>query len=268
MIHPEELTKEVALIARETGHYLHEQKHSLRPEDIIEKAEFDYVSHIDKAAEIRLIKQLSALLPQAGFISEEGQATYRNETFCWIIDPLDGTTNYLHDFAPYCVSIALRKEHEIQLGVVYEVCRKECFCAWKGGGAWLNNQPIHTSSTTETNRAFIGIGLPYNYQKYRPLADRIIPHLYGSAAGLRLTGSAAANLCYVAAGRYDLWFEAYIRLWDFAAGALLVEEAGGTVSDFRNSPHYASSHHIIASANQSMHQNALNLISGYTDAIL
>jgi myo-inositol-1(or 4)-monophosphatase len=264
----EQLTEKITLIAREAGEFVGEQRKSFRPEDVVEKGKYDYVSHIDKDTEVLLIRRLSALLPEAGFISEEGQAAYHDEEYCWIIDPLDGTTNYIHDFAPYCISIALRKGDVIVIGVVYEVCRRECFYAFEGGGAYLNGKPIHVSRTTETERAFIGIGLPYNYAKYGALAGDIIPRFYGASMGIRLTGSAAANLCYVAAGRYDVWFEAYIYLWDFAAGARIVQEAGGIVTGFDRNPDYASSHHIVASANGVLHQKMLDFISGHTDSIL
>ncbi|MDR1525334.1 MAG: inositol monophosphatase [Tannerella sp.] len=267
-MNPEQLTEKMILIAQEAGSYLCEQRKSFRPEDVMEKGKYDYVSHVDKDTEILLINRLSELLPEAGFISEEGQAAYHDEEYCWIIDPLDGTTNYMHDFAPYCVSIALRKGGTVLVGVVYEVCRRECFYAWKDGGAYLNGNPIHTSPTTETNKSFISTGLPYNYEKYGPLARSVIPRFYGASAGIRITGSAAANLCYVAAGRFDFWFEAYIKLWDFAAGARIVLEAGGTVTGFDNNPDFTLSHHIIASSNDTLHQQVLNFISGHIHSIM
>ena len=264
----EQLTKEVILIAKEAGQFLREQRKSFRPEDIIEKKKYDYVSHVDKGAEILLIERLSGLLPEAGFISEEGQAAYHDEAYCWIVDPLDGTTNYLHDYAPYCVSIALRKHETMLVGIVYEVCRDECFYAWKGGGAYLDGEPIRTSRITETAKSFIGIGLPYNYEKYGSLANQIIPWFYGASMGVRITGSAAANLCYVAAGRFDCWFEAYIKLWDFAAGALIVSEANGIVSGLDNHPDIASSHHIIASSNNVLHKKILHILSEHISEIV
>ena len=256
----EQLTKEVIEIAKNAGEFLKKERLDFRSEDVIEKHKFDFVSYIDKNTEIMLVKQLSELLPAAGFITEEGQAEYNDEEYCWIIDPLDGTTNYIRDFAPYCVSIALRKGNDLLIGVIYEVCRDECFYAWKGGGAYLNGKQLYTLSNEDIEKAFIGMGLPYNYEKYMPVAENIIPRFYGSCTGLRLIGSAAANLCYVAAGRYDLWFEAYIKPWDFAAGALIVLEAGGVISGFDNNPDVLSSHHIIASSNQTIHQKALDFL--------
>ncbi|MDR0395368.1 MAG: inositol monophosphatase [Tannerella sp.] len=271
MIQPpylEQLTEKIIRIAEEAGDFLHEQRKSFRPEDVIEKEKYDYVSHIDKDTEIMLIERLSKLLPEAGFISEEGQAEYHDEEYCWIVDPLDGTTNYIHDLAPYCVSIALRKGHDLLIGVVYEVCRRECFYAWKGGGAYLNDKRIQVSQTSDIDKSLIGTGLPYNYTKYRPLADVIIPHFYGSSMGIRISGSAAANLCYVAAGRYDCWFEAHIKLWDFAAGALIVTEAGGITSGMDNNPDVTVSHHIIASSGRTLHDKVLKALSGYIPDIL
>jgi myo-inositol-1(or 4)-monophosphatase len=266
--HPEHLTQMTIRIARETGKFLREQRKSLRPEDIIEKEKYDYVSHIDKDAEIMLIDRLSSLLPQAGFISEEGQAEYHGQEYCWIVDPLDGTTNYIRNLAPYCVSIALRKGPEILLGVVYEVCRRECFHALKGRGAYLNGKRIRVSRTTEIDQSLIGTGLPYSYKQYRPLADAVIPQFYGASIGIRISGSAAANLCYVAAGRYDCWFEAYIKLWDFAAGALIVSEAGGLTSGMDHNPDVTASHHIIASSGRPLHEKMLKALSGHIADIL
>jgi len=263
----EQLTKEVIIIAKNAGDYLKKQKQDFRPEDVIEKNKFDFVSYVDKNTEIMVIKHLSELLPSAGYITEEGQADYNEEEYCWIIDPLDGTTNFIHDFAPYCVSIALRKGNTILVGVVYEVCREECFYAWKGGGAFLNGKPLNTSENTELEKSFIGIGLPYNYKKYKSVAENIIPQFYGVCAGIRITGSAAANMCYVAAGRYDLWFEAYIKIWDFAAGALIVTEANGIVSGFYDNPDFMSSHHIVASSNNILHKKILNFLSPHLNCL-
>ena len=263
----EQLTRDVVVIAKNAGSYLNKQRQEFRPKDVIEKGKFDFVSYVDKNTEVMIIKQLSELLPSAGYITEEGQAEYNEEEYCWIIDPLDGTTNFIHDFAPFCVSIALCKSDKILIGVVYEVCRDECFYAWKGGGAYLNDKPLSTSGNTEMEKAFIGIGLPYNYEKYKPVAENIIPQFYGACAGIRLTGSAAANMCYVAAGRYDFWFEAYIKPWDFAAGALIVSEANGIVSGFYNNPDFMASHHIIASSNQILHKKILDILSPYLTLI-
>ena len=129
------LTEAVCCVAREAGHFLKEERKSFRREVVQEKHAHDYVSYVDKASEKKVVSALRKLLPEAGFIAEEGSAAYSDETYCWVVDPLDGTTNYIHDNAPYCVSIALRDKQSLLLGVVYEPCRDECFYAWKGSKA-------------------------------------------------------------------------------------------------------------------------------------
>ena len=193
-----------------------------------------------------MVTELSALLPEAGFIAEEGSATYNDEPYCWVIDPLDGTTNYIHDNAPYCVSIALRSRDELLLGVVYEVCRDECFYAWKGGKAWLNGEPLHISDIDDVTNAFLIVELPYNDAAYKQIAMHLLDDLYGKAGAIRLNGSPAAALCDVAAGRFDGWLEAFIGKWDYSAAALIVLEAGGEVTDFYGSRDFMEGHHIIA----------------------
>ena len=136
MVDLRQLVEEVKAVAVCAGHFLKEQRAAFDRSKVQEKGPHDYVSYVDKRSEERLVGQLSALLPGAGFITEEKTTRqYAEETYCWVIDPLDGTTNFIHDMAPYCVSIALRNREEVLLGVVYEVCRDECYWAYKGGGA-------------------------------------------------------------------------------------------------------------------------------------
>ena len=236
------LTEAVCCVAREAGHFLKEERKNFRRESVIEKCTHDYVSYVDKESERRLVTELSALLPEAGFIAEEGSATYNDEPYCWVIDPLDGTTNYIHDN----VSIALRSRDELLLGVVYEVCRDECFYAWKGGKAWLNGEPLHISDIDDVTNAFLIVELPYNDAAYKQIAMHLLDDLYGKAGAIRMNGSAAAAICYVAAGRFDGWLEAFIGKWDYSAAALIVLEAGGEVTDFYGSRDFMEGHHIIA----------------------
>ena len=195
MLDLKQLTVEVCRIATEAGHFLKEERKNFRRERVMEKHAHDYVSYVDKESEVRLVKALSALLPEAGFITEEGSATYQDEPYCWVIDPLDGTTNYIHDEAPYCVCIALRSRTELLLGVVYEVCRNECFYAWKGGKAFMNGEEIHVSDVRDIKNAFVFTELPYNYDQYKPTALHLIDNLYGAVGGIRMNGSAAAAVC-------------------------------------------------------------------------
>ena len=259
MLDLKQLTAEVCRIAIEAGAFLREERKNFRRERVVEKHAHDYVSYVDKESEVRLVKLLSALLPEAGFITEEGSATYQNEPYCWVIDPLDGTTNYIHDEAPYCVSIGLRSRTELLLGVVYEVCRNECFSAWKGGKAYMNGEEIHVSNITEVKDAFLITELPYNHIQYKQTALHLINELYGKVGAIRMNGSAAAAICYVAIGRFDGWAEAFIGRWDYSAAALIVQEAGGKVTDFYGNDDFIEGHHIIAT-NGHFHELLQNLL--------
>ena len=242
----EYLCAEVRQIARKAGAFLRDERQKFDRERVEEKSAHNYVSYVDKESERRLVEQLSTLLPEAGFIAEEGSGSLTDEEYCWVIDPLDGTSNYIHDMAPYSVSIALRDREELLLGVVYEVCRNECFYAWKGGKAFMNGEEIHVSNVEDIKDAFVITELPYNHLQYKQTALHLIDQLYGVVGGIRMNGSAAAAICYVAIGRFDAWMEAFLGKWDYSAAALIVQEAGGKVTDFYGEDHFIEGHHIIA----------------------
>lgn len=246
------ITLQVCEIAKRTGNYLVSERRNFNKEKVIQKNSHDYVSYVDKEAEKMTVKELNSLLPHAGFVTEEGTVEQAVGGLNWIIDPLDGTTNFIQDFAPYCVSIALVQDNDILLGVIYEVCRDECFYAWKGGGAFLDNKQIHVSDSDIEN-AFIGLDLPYNAEEYKPIIVNSFDKLYGKVASLRLAGSAATSLCYVANGRYDGWAEAFIKTWDYSAGAIIVREAGGKVTTFDGDEDISGTHHIVAT-NEIIHE--------------
>ncbi|MDR1556550.1 MAG: inositol monophosphatase [Tannerellaceae bacterium] len=251
---------EVRRLAREAGLFLKRERTKFDSSRIEEKSAHNYVSYVDKESEAFLVESLSRLLPEAGFVTEEGSATHRHEKYWWVIDPLDGTTNYIHNTAPYCVSIALRDETEILLGVVYEVCREECFYACKGGKSFLNGQEIQVSGVSDLDRAFIALGLPYQSEAYKPVALRLIDRLYGQAGGCRLQGSAAAEICYVAAGRFEARIEAFLGPWDVAAASLILTRAGGRITDFSGGASWPSGDEVIAS-NGKIHPDILALLS-------
>lgn len=253
------LTASVCRLAREIGAFLKAERKNFHRDAVQEKHSHDYVSYVDRESEHRLVGALHELLPEAGFITEEGSATCHDEPYCWVIDPLDGTTNYIHDNAPYCVSIALRSRTELLLGVVYDPCRDECFYAWQGGGAYVDGERLSVSRTNCLEEAFLVTELPYNSDLYAATGLHLVRSLYGRAAGLRMTGSAALAVCYVAAGRFDGWLEAYIGLWDFSAAALMVLEAGGRVTDFHGHDNFIDSHHIIAT-NGAIHSDLQQLV--------
>ena len=170
-----------------------------------------------------------------------------------------GTTNFIHDNAPYCVSIALRGKTGLLIGVVYEITRDECFWTYKGSASYLNGTEIHVSSVSALDDAFIELGFPYNAEAYRPMAVHLVNTLYGNVGGLRLMGAAAVELCYVAAGRFEARIEAFLGPWDIAAGTLILENAGGKVSDFKGGNSFYSGAQVLAS-NGKLHADLLDII--------
>lgn len=259
MLDLEFITSEVRKIAIENGAFLREERRNFNRDKVEIKGFHDYVSYVDKESEKRLVAKLSQLLPEAGFIAEEGTGSFTSEEYCWVIDPLDGTTNFIHNIAPYCVSIALRNREELLVGVVYEVCRDECYWAWKGSKAYLNGEEIHVSSINNIDNAFIALGFPYKYEDYMPIAWKLVERLYGTASAMRLLGAAAAELCYVAAGRFEVRIEAYLGPWDIAAGTLILQQAGGKVTDFSGGNSFYSGNEVLAS-NGKMHDALLEVL--------
>ena len=256
------LVSQVCDVAVGVGAFLREQRAAFDRSAVQEKGPHDYVSYVDKASEVRLVRELSALLPEAGFVTEEkttGQYTGEEE-YCWVIDPLDGTTNFIHDMAPYCVSIALRSQTELLLGVVYEVCRNECYWAYKGGGAYLNGRPIHVTDIASIDQAQILLGFPYDSERFRPVVLGLIGQMYGTVGAERLLGSAAVELCYVAAGRAEARIEGFLGPWDVAAGCLILSEAGGRVTDFSGGDTHLSGREVLAS-NGHVHAQLLQVVA-------
>lgn len=261
MIDLENLCEKVQQIARKAGSFLAEEQKKFDRARVEEKGAHNYVSYVDKESERYLVEKLSALLPEAGFIAEEGSGSLADEAYCWLIDPLDGTSNYIHDMAPYAVSIALRNKEELLLGVVYEISRDECFYAWKGSKAYLNGREIHVSTVSLLDKAFIALGFPYDSDRYRPMALRLIDKLYGFAGGTRLLGSAASEICYIACGRFEARIEAYLGPWDVAAAGLILMQAGGRLTDFAGGDTWPEAKQVLAS-NGVLHDTILELIKG------
>ena len=251
----EALTTAVCRIAQRAGEYIATERERFQDKSVERKHAHDYVSYVDKGSEKLIVEALQPLLPEAGFVTEEGLAAYRDEQYCWVVDPLDGTTNFIHRFPPYCVSIALCQGHEILLGVVYEVTTGECYYAWLCGGAYMNGQCISVSNHP-LDEALLCLQLPYNSDAYRPVIHTLIDRFYGHAASVRMMGSAAMALCYVAAGRLDGYMEQYIGRWDYMAGALIVQEAGGHVTDFEGQADFTQGNSVVAS-NGLIHEHLL-----------
>ena len=206
----------------------------------------------------KIVKELQLILPHAGFIVEENTRSEKKE-YNWIVDPLDGTTNFIHGILCYAVSIALEHNGKIILGVVYEVSRDECFYAVSGGGAFLNQKPIHVSQNKTLKDCLIATGFPiYNFERINPYL-KTLEHLMRNTHGIRRIGAAAADLCYLACGRVDAYYEYNLKPWDVAAGALIVIEAGGKVSDFSDGENWLFGQEVIA-ANSSVFKEFSSLI--------
>ena len=240
------LTTMVTDVARTAGQFILSKREKFTAGMVEVKRRNDFVSHVDKGAERIIVEQLKRLLPEATFIAEEGTESRSDARFCWVIDPLDGTTNFIHGMPFFAVSIALMDGNTPIVGVVYELNRDEMFTAWKGGGAWLNGSPVAVSQTTDVASSLIGTGFPY--YDYHLLDEylALFKHLMQFSRGLRRPGSAATDLAYVACGRFDAFYEYSLSPWDVAAGILLVQEAGGQVSDFQRGPDYLFGKEIIA----------------------
>jgi myo-inositol-1(or 4)-monophosphatase len=241
------LCLQVCEIARESGKIMAEERKNFDPLKVENKGLHDLVSYVDKESEIRIIKALQSLLPESGFIAEEGTSDKTGEQYNWVIDPLDGTTNYIQGVPVYCVSIALMDNNEPVLGVVYEVGQQECFYAWKGGGAYLNGQPIRVAESADMHEAFLATGFPYSNFDQIESYLLFLQWAMKNSRGVRRLGSAAADLAYVACGRFDAFWEYDLKPWDVAAGVVLVQEAGGKVFDFQGGDDYIFGKSIMAS---------------------
>jgi len=253
MIDLKDLTSKVADIAKEAGTYLRESQSTFNTDTITSKSLNALVSEVDQNTERLLVERLSALLPEAGFLTEEETTTQDlDKEYTWVIDPLDGTTNFLHGLPIYSVSLALLRGDWPVIGVVYEVGLQECFTAYKDGGAYLNGLPLQTSRSERLEDTLLATGFPYyNFSKLQGFQDTLA-YFYQHTRGVRRIGTAAVDLAYTAAGRFDGYFEYGLSPWDVAAGVLLVREAGGSVTNFNNDTTPVPSESIIA-ANKSIH---------------
>ena len=238
------------------------QLEGLRREKQIEfKGSINLVTDVDKACEKAIVEVLQGRFPEHDILAEEGSGRRKDSEYKWIIDPLDGTTNYAHGYRLFCVSIALEHKGEIVVGAVYEPNRDEMFLAEKGGGAALNGEKISVSRVADLNHAMLATGFAYNV---RETSNNNLDHFQKflmKAQAIRRDGVAAIDLCYVAAGRYDGFWELNLFPWDVAAGYLMIQEAGGKVSDFRGKAFDVYSKEILASNGQ-LHRALAGVLSG------
>lgn len=255
---PERFLPAARQAALEAGSYLLEGLSQTK--SVTYKGQVDLVTRFDRRSEEIIYDRLSRAFPGHSFLAEEEIRQDRDSDYCWLVDPLDGTTNFAHGLPVFCVSIALAYKNEIILGVIYDPNREELYMATRGQGAYLNSKPLRVSKTRKVDRSLLATGFPYDV---RTSQDNNLEHFSNFAVraqAIRRLGSAALDLCYVACGRFDGYWEKKLKPWDLAAGALLVEEAGGRVSDLEGKEFRLSTPHIVAS-NGYIHRAMLEILS-------
>ena len=232
---------------RETGQWIQSVISQVKSGDIIYKGTNDLVSFVDQQAESKLKKGLSAIFPEAQFIAEESDANYDvvGDGYYWVIDPLDGTTNFLHGLPIYAVSVGLIHHKQPIIGMIYEPNRDEMFYASKGNGAFLNDKPIQVSAAQTLASSLLATGFPYYDFSYQDRYLDLLKELMRKSHGLRRMGAASIDLAYTACGRFEGFFEANLKPWDVAAGKIIIEEAGGRVTNFKGEDEVIFSGEII-----------------------
>jgi len=234
-------------IVKQTGAFIAEERTKFTLDKIETKGRHNFVTYVDKGAEELLVEGLHKIIPEAGFITEEGTRCVRKEVLNWIIDPLDGTTNFIHGSPPYAISVALMKEGAIVMGIIYEIVSSELFYSFTGDAAYLNGNIIHVSGNNRISESLIATGFPYNNFARIDSFMNSLNHFFLHSHGVRRMGSAATDLAYVACGRYDAFYEYNLNPWDVAAGSFIVKQAGGGVSDFKGGNNYIFGNEIVAS---------------------
>jgi myo-inositol-1(or 4)-monophosphatase len=232
---------------------------------ITAKSHNDFVTEVDQAAEQVIIETLLTAYPGHGILAEESGRTHgaKDSEFVWIIDPLDGTTNFIHGFPVYAVSIALAHHDQVQQAVVYDPTRNDLFCASRGKGAFLNDRRLRVSKRTRLRESLVGTGFPFrkgdDFGRYMKMFQAVMQE----CAGLRRPGAAALDLCYVAAGYYDGFFETGLSPWDIAAGSLIIQEAGGLIGNFTGEADFLYNREVVA-GNPKVYAQLVQLLAPFT----
>jgi len=253
--------------ARQAGDIIIRSADSIDTLKITIKSQNDYATEIDKRAEEEIINILLSAYPDHGVLAEESGYLNEDAEYIWVIDPLDGTTNFMHGFPHYAVSIALKKGDIIEQAVIYDPVRQDLFTATRGKGAMLNNRRLRVGRQRKIEGAFLGTGFPFKNDKdIEPYLD-IFRDIFSTTSGVRRAGAASLDLAYVAAGKLDGFFEIGLKPWDFAAGVLLIQEAGGVVTDFSNNHDYHTTGNIVC-GNPKMHRALLDKITPHADKVI
>lgn len=259
-----EICENVCRIARAAGKFMLDERKNFSPDRIEVKGVNDFVSYVDKKTEELIVGQLSPLIAGAGFLTEEGTVRQsRDARYTWIIDPLDGTTNYIHGISPYAVSIGLTENGIPVLGVVHVASADQCFHAYRDSRAYLNGVEIKPSSIESIRDSLAITGFPYRLGDKIDSYMNLMKHLTFNSHGVRRLGSAAADLAYVAAGWAEVFYQTDLNPWDVAAGAFIAKQAGAVVSDFTGGDNYIFGHSILATGNKSLSTQMIELLSEY-----
>ena len=254
-----EITKQVTELAKEVGEFIRTEKEKISSDVVENKGVHDFVTYVDKTSEQKLIDGLLKIIPNSGFIAEENTADYKGEEFRWIVDPLDGTTNFIHGISPFAISIALQQNEKTIAGVVYEIGLDECFYAYEKGGAFLNDKQIRVSKAIKIKDSLIATGFPYYDYSRIDNFMKSLNYFIQNSHGVRRLGSAATDLVYVACGRLEAFYEYSLSPWDVAAGAFIVQEAGGKICDFSGTDNWLFGKEIIA-ANPQVYDEFLGIV--------
>jgi len=257
----EKLLPGVIEIVKQGGDFIRRERSNFNPDRLEFKGANDLVSYVDREAEQILVKRLQLLVPEAGFITEEETVSQESADLQWVIDPLDGTTNFVHGIPFYAVSVALVLKGTPVLGVVYEINQDECFYAKQDGKAYCNGKEIRVSTATSLTESVITTGYPHRNFDHLPFYMETLGVLMRQTLGMRRMGSAAADLAYVACGRVSCFFESNLNSYDVAAGALIVQQAGGRVTDFSGGNNWLFGREIIAA--NGVHLEVLEVIRRY-----
>jgi len=256
------IEKSVIEICREVGKFIRMEGEAFDRTRIEQKGGFNnLVSYVDKEAEGKLVTALRKVLPEAGYITEEGTVEQsKQHEYNWIIDPLDGTTNFLHGLPVFSISVGLTRGDKTILGVVHDIIPNECFHASEGNPAYCNDKQIKVSTIDTLRESLLATGFPYSFSSKKDVHLDIIKEFLEKSHGIRRLGSAAIDLAYVACGRMEGFFEYNLNPWDVAAGAFIVQQAGGTVTDFSGGNNFLFGRELCA-ANNGIHAEMLQLIN-------
>jgi myo-inositol-1(or 4)-monophosphatase len=256
------ICKYVIAAIDDAAHFIQTEAKKFSPERVETKGLHNFVTYVDKASEEMLVEALRELLPEAGFITEEKTIDDQGEQLKWVIDPLDGTTNFIHGLPVYSISVALMDGQETVMGVVHELNHNECFYAWKNSPAYKDGQEIKVSKATTLKDSLIATGFPYydfhKMKAYLASLEYFMQHTHGA----RRIGSAAVDLVYVACGRFEAFYEYSLHPWDVAAGAFILERAGGKLSDFKGNNDYIFGKELVAT-NGLIHDEFLSVVQKY-----